>query len=393
MTNYSPSRSSRLLSPAALFLSRAHHFLARPLLSWLVLPALFSACGDNGSSGRPADTIAFANGSGIDTVTAFILKADTLKKTVELPAELIPYEQADLYAKVQGFVRTMKVDIGDPVHKGQTLAVIEAPEVNTRFAEAESGLQAAKAKWSGSKDNFDRLNRASQASSPGIVAPVDLERSRNQMLADSASYESSKQLARSYKEVSGYLYITAPFDGVITARRADPGALVGTNAMLLTIQHNQVLRLRVAVPEIYVAAASVGKYIPFRVDAYPEQRFTAELSRKTETIDPSTRTEGWEFRVDNSKHLLKAGSFAYAKISLTRNGMSFIIPASAIATTQERKFLIKVSGGKAEWVDVRQGMTNDSGVEIFGNVRAGDTILTKATDERKPGTSAYWKIR
>src|SRR5258707_11101110 len=158
----------------------------------------------------------------VDTAAAFILKADTLKKTVELPAELIPYQRTELYAKVQGFVRLMKADIGDRVKKGQTLAVIEAPEVNSRLEELQATLQAAKAKWTGSRDNYQRLYRASQAPTPGIVAPVDLERGLDQMLADSAAYEAASKQAQASKEVSGYLYIVAPFPGVITARQADP---------------------------------------------------------------------------------------------------------------------------------------------------------------------------
>ncbi|MGO4293294.1 efflux RND transporter periplasmic adaptor subunit [Chitinophaga sp. RAB17] len=328
-----------------------------------------------------------------DTVPVFVLKHDTVKKTIELPAELIPYENAELFAKVQGFVRAMKVDLGDRVKKGQTLAIIEAPEVNSRFAESEAALQSAKAKWASSRDNYDRLFRASQAKTPGIVAPVDLERSRNVMLADSATYVAASKQSQAYKEVSGYLYITAPFDGVITARKADPGSLVGSNAMLLTVQNNRTLRLRAAVPEIYTAAASMSKNIDFRVDAYPTQRFKAVLTRKSETIDPGTRTELWEFQVDNSDRLLKAGSFAYVKIALERGTSSFIVPFAAVATTQEKKFVIRVNQGKAEWVDIRQGMTVDAGIEIFGNLSVGDTLLKKATDERKPGSTGLWVLK
>ncbi|MEI3801475.1 RND family efflux transporter, MFP subunit [Chitinophaga ginsengisegetis] len=328
-----------------------------------------------------------------DSVPVFILKQDTVKKTIELPAELIPYETAELFAKVQGFVRSMKVDLGDRVKKGQTLAVIEAPEINSRLAESEAALQSAKAKWASSRDHYERLYRASQAKTPGIVAPVDLERSRNVMLADSSTYIAASKQSQSYKAVSGYLYITAPFDGVVTARKADPGALVGTNAMLLTVQNNRTLRLRAAVPEIYTAAASPSKNIDFRVDAYPTQRFKATLTRKSETIDPGTRTELWEFQVDNSDHLLKAGAFAYVKLPLERGTTSFIVPFAAVATTQERKFVIRVHQGQAEWVDVRQGITVDAGIEIFGNLSAGDTLLKKATDERKPGSTGTWILK
>jgi membrane fusion protein (multidrug efflux system) len=367
-----------------------HHLISIRYLALYAFVAHLSAC--RSSPVQDAKTVP-ADRSVVDTVPVFLLRADTLKKTVELPGELIPYEQTDLYAKVSGFVRTMKVDIGDRVHKGQTLAVVEAPEVNTQFAEAESSIQAARSKWISSKDNYDRLFRASQSPSPGIVAPVDLESSRNQMMADSASYEAVRQQAQVYKQVSGYLTIAAPFDGVITARKADPGALVGANVMLLTVQNNSTLRLRVAVPEMYVASASTARKVQFSVDAYPEQTFTGVLTRKTETIDPTTRTELWEFGVDNSRHLLKAGVFAFARISIERSGPSFVIPVSAIATTLEKKFVIKVTQGKAVWVDVRQGITTDSGVEVFGKLIAGDTILVKGTDERKPGSKAYWKMR
>lgn len=355
-----------------------------------LLPVLFAACGSGGK--QDAKTVS-NEAPAIDTIPVFILRSEMLKKTIDLPGELIPYEQTDLYAKVSGYVKTMNVDIGDRVRKGQTLAIIEAPEVNTQLLQAESSIQAAKAKFAASKDNYDRLFRASQSPSPGIVAPVDLVNIRNQMMADSATYEAIRQQAKAYKEISGYLYINAPFDGVITARKTDPGALVGATTILLTVQYNKTLRLRVAIPEIYVDAASKRRDILFSVDAYPEQRFSGLLTRKTETVDPVTRTELWEFEVDNSKHMLKAGVFANASIGIERNGPSFIIPASAIATTQERRFVTKVIQGSAFWVDVRQGINTDSGVEVFGKLKSGDTLLVKSTDERKPGSKGYWKIQ
>jgi membrane fusion protein (multidrug efflux system) len=363
-----------------------YSFCSRSLVFGTLL-VLLSECGNGKQQDAPVATSPSA-----DTVQVFLLKTDTLKKTVELPGELLPYLQTDLYAKVQGYVQAMKVDIGDRVRKGQTLAVIEAPEVNTQVTQSMAALQAAKAKLAASADNYNRLYQASQSPSPGIVAPVDLVNSRNQMLADSASYEALRQEVNAYKEVSGYLYIAAPFNGVITARKSDPGDLVSANSMLLTVQDNNILRLRVAVPEIYVSAANGNKSLQFAVDAYPEQKFTGTLTRKTETIDPATRTELWEFDVDNTQHLLKAGTFVYARLILGRSTPSFVLPPSAVATTLERKFVIRVKNNKVEYVDVRQGMITDAGVEVFGNLNTGDTLVVKATDERKPGSTAYWKL-
>jgi membrane fusion protein, multidrug efflux system len=337
-------------------------------------------------------TTGAAAANGPDTVPVFVLHDTNIMKNIELPAELLPYEQAELFAKVQGYVKELKVDMGDKVRRGQTLAVIEAPELQTRYAEFQSSLQAAKAKYMSSADVFQRLSRAAEAKTPGIVAPVDLERSRNQYLADSASYEASRQLARSYKEVAGYLVLQAPFDGIITARNADRGTLVGNNQSVLTIQNNNKLRLRVAVPELYVSSTDVTKTGSFRVDAYPTQLFQAKLTRKSESIDPRTRTELWEYVYDNSKHELKTGSFAYVKVGFQRNTNSFIIPPTSIVTNQERKFVIKVKEGKATWVDVRQGLSTDKGIEVFGDLGNNDTLVTRGSDERKPGSTAFWKM-
>lgn len=172
----------------------------------------------------------------------------------------------------------------------------------------------------------------------------------------------------------------------------DIGSLVGNNQMILTVQDNRVLCLRISVPELYVASGIAKKEINFRVDAYPENIFSATLSRKSGTIDPVTRTEQWEFAYDNKRNELKAGAFAYVKLNLQRSGNSFIVPPTAIATTQERKFVIRVKSGKAEWVDIRQGMSTDNGIEIFGNISRDDTLIGRVTDERKPGSAGYWKI-
>src|SRR4249920_3577317 len=113
----------------------------------------------------------FANA--MDTVPVFILHDTTVVKNIELPAELLPYEQVALYARVQGYIKEMKVDIGDKVRSGQSLAIIEAPELQSEYAEFQSSLQAAKAKYMSSADVYQRLYKASQAKTAGIVAPVE----------------------------------------------------------------------------------------------------------------------------------------------------------------------------------------------------------------------------
>jgi len=109
--------------------------------------------------------------------------------------------------------------------------------------------------------------------------------------------------------------------------------------------------------------------------------------------DPNTRTELWEYTVDNARQDLKAGAFAYAQLGLQRDGLSLLVPPSAVSTTQEKKFVIRVKNNVMEWVDVSQGIGTDKGIEVFGRLQAGDTLLVKATDERKPGSTAVWKVQ
>ena len=346
------------------------------------------SCGENAKTDAPA-----ASANGLDTVPVFLLTKKKVAKKTELPAELLPYEQADLSARVQGYIREIKVDIGDRVHKGQVLAVVDAPEVNTQSSEYEASLQAAKAKYNASADHYQRLARASQAKTPGIVAPVDLERSRQQLLADSASLNAAQKLAQSYKVISGYLLLKAPFDGIVTARKADPGNLAGAGNTILTVQNNHTLRLRVAVPESFISSGAAADTVHFKTDAFPEKAFTAQLTRKSGTIDPATRTELWEYDYNNKSGELKAGTFAYVQLMMGRTGPSFVVPFTAVATTQEKRFVIRINNGKVEWIDVRKGITLDNGTEIFGNLLEGDTLVANATDERKPGSGGYWKLK
>lgn len=355
------------------------------LLSFLFCIISIVSC-KNATEATKASTV-----PGQDTVNVFLLQDTEVNKKLELPAELLPLEQSALYARVQGYVKEILVDIGDKVHKGQTLSIIEAPELQSKSAEFQASLQSARAKYQSSTDLYQRLYKASLAKTPGIVAPVDLVRSRNQELADSAAFESAKKAAQAYKDVAGFLVIQSPFDGIVTARNVDRGALVGNNQMVVTVQNNAALRLRVAVPELYISNIA-NEIANFRVDAYPEKMFEAKLNRKAGTIDPITRTELWEYRFDNKLREINAGTFAYIKLNLKRAGRSFVVPAGAIVTNQEKKFVSRIHLGKVEWVDIRQGMSTEKGIEIFGNLHNGDTLISKATDERKVGSEAFWKI-
>ena len=347
----------------------------------IILLVAVAACNNNSST-----TTTKKEEIKIDSVKVFVLTMDSAQKTISLPGELLPNENAQLRAKVQGYIRKLNVDIGSKVSKGQVLALIDAPEINTRVQELNEKVQAAKSRYQSSKDYFERINTASKTD--GVIAPSELERTKNQMKADSSEYNATLFAASSYRQVGNYLAIVAPYSGTITKRNIEVGSFVGNanEKPLFELENNATLRLRVPVPEIYTGAVLPDNTGDLTTRSLPDKKFKAKLVRKSGSIDNATRSEIWEFVVANADRQLKAGSYADVKLHFLRSQASFVIPSSAVVTTLEKKLVIKVSGDITQWIDVRAGFNMGEKQEIFGELKTGDTIILKANEELKAGT-------
>lgn len=328
----------------------------------------------------------------VDTVHAFILVKDSAQKTITLPGNLLPDQNAQIRAKVQGYIRSIKVDIGSKVSQGQVLALIDAPEISSRIQELNAKEKSALSRYLASKDYYERIATASK--SDGVIAPSELEKTKNQMLADEQEYKASQFAVSSYKQIGNYLAIVAPYSGIITKRNIDVGSFVGnTNEKpLFEIESNKTLRLQVPVPEIYTNAELKNNTGELTTRSLPDKKFTATLVRKSGSIDDATRSEIWEFEIPNPTGELKAGSYADVKLKFLRNTHSLVVPASAVVTTLEKRFVIKVSNNTTTWIDVRPGFNMGDKQEIFGELNTGDTLVLKATEELKGGTKAFIKL-
>lgn len=328
-----------------------------------------------------------------DSVAVFILKKETFNKEIFFPGELLPMERTEIYAKVSVYIKSINADIGDAVQKGQVIAILDAPEMIANYAQINSDVQTAKSKFAGSFDAYKRIINAAQVE--GTVAAGELERIKSQMMVDSGSLEAAKSKLHAYAQLKDYLIIRAPFNGVVTQRNVDAGTLVGTGNTkpLLVIENNNNLRLRLSVPEAYTAANPEGSSVKFTVDAYPGVLYQAKLSRKAGALNLTNRSETWEFIYPNKNNQLKSGMYANARINFGRNASSFMVPSTAIVTNQEKRFIIRLKDGKAEWIDVRNGIAVETKTEIFGNLSEGDTLLVRGTDEIKPGKELIPKFQ
>lgn len=347
---------------------------------------VLSACNSHSST-----TVAKKEEVKADSVVVFVLKTDTVKKDLSLPGELKPNENALIRSKVQGYIRKVNVDIGSKVSKGQVLAFIDAPEINSRVQEINAKVKAAQARYQSSKDYYERINTASKAD--GVIAASELQRTRDQMVADEAEFRAAQYAAASNLQVGKYLAVTAPYSGVITKRNIDPGSFVGNpnEQPLFELEDNSLLRLRIAVPEAYTGAELLGNSGDLTTRSFPDKKFKATLVRKAGSIDNASRSELWEFEVPNPARELKAGSYADVKLHLLRSRPALVVPSSAIVTTLERKFVIKVFNNTTQWTDVRTGFNLGDKQEIFGDLQPGDTIVLKGNEELKPDTKVIQK--
>jgi RND family efflux transporter MFP subunit len=321
-------------------------------------------------------------------------------QSTELPGEFYPFLTVQLHAKVPSYVEKVVVDRGSFVHGGDLLVQLSAPEMMAHIAQAEAQLTAAEsdeaqaqAQLIAAQSTYARLQDA--AKTPGAVAGNDIVQTQQQAEAAQAlvrsrqrTVESLKSNLKAQQDLAGYLRVTAPFDGVISTRYVHPGALVGPGSDTPLLQLDQVSRLRlaVAVPEADVSGLSKGVKVQFTVAAYPQRTFVGIVARPAYVVDMKTRTMAVELDVANPQRALAPGIYPSVRWPIERPGNSLLVPPLSIVTTTERVFVIRNNNGRAQWVDVRRGAASGNLVEVFGDLKPGDEIVQRGSDEIRDGT-------
>jgi membrane fusion protein (multidrug efflux system) len=374
----------------------------RYLSAIFILGYVLAACGN------PAARNASTNPSGtnspqpMNVAAVESLKLDT---TLSLPAQITPYEVVDIYPKITGFLDTINVDRGSHVRAGELMIRLSAPEIVAQRAQAEAALQSAQAQLGAAQAKFAAdqgtyLHLAAAAQTPGVVAGNDLQIADQTAAADKAQVESAaknvqaaQNALRGVAQLESYLEIRAPFDGIVTLRNLHPGALVGPasgqagSQPIVQVENLSRLRVVVPVPEAYVAGVEERHQTSFSVPAYPGRSFQAPIVRISHDIEQSTRTMQVELDFHNAGAEITPGTFANVEWPIRRTYPTLFVPSAAITTDLQRTFVIRVRQGKAEWVDVKSGVSVNGKTEVFGNLTAGEVIIANATDSIRPGTA------
>jgi len=361
------------------------------VIAVVMAAGFLSSCGESKKDKEEQDlTVQQENALDTPTVTLVSLQKGKLTSNITVPGELQAYQQTDLYAKVNGYVKSLLVDIGSQVHQGQLLAVLEAPELNSQLEEAKSRILQAKAVYFASKATYDRLYNTSKT--PGTVSENDIEQAQAKKSSDSASVEAAKSSYKSFAANLAYLQIRAPFDGVITLRGVNLGAYVGpgvvaANQSIFRLEDHNRLRLVISVPENFTGGLNNQDHVNFTIRELPGEKFSAKVERLAGALDNTLRSERLEMDVYNTSKKLLPNMYADVNVPLPSNDSTFIVPKTAVVTSTEKVFIIRIKDGKAEWVNVQKGLEAGDNIEVYGKLNPGDQIVKAGSEEIRDGST------
>jgi RND family efflux transporter MFP subunit len=353
----------------------------------------------------------------LPAVSVAIAQTGSIANQLTVAGVFQPFQEIDVHGKVSGYIRHIYVDIGDRVRKGQTLAVLEVPELQAEVAGAQAGITQTQqnigrlqnevsmeeASYAAVHANYTRLKQASDQQ-PGLVAAQELDdalakdRSAASQVdaARSAVAAAQGQLGVSRAEnlrvtsMEQYATIAAPYNGVVTMRYADTGALIpagtaeGLNQAVVRLAQSDVLRLRMPVPERDVPLVHVGSQVTVHVQATGQQ-FPGTVVRYTRDVSNATRTMLTEVDVNNPDLTLTPGMYADVTFNLEQKNDALIVPVSAIIQGDQPSVMLVDSNNRVRKQPVVLGISGANSQEVTSGLQAGDKVIIGGQSELQPG--------
>jgi RND family efflux transporter MFP subunit len=332
------------------------------------------------------------------TVAVVKVGREDLYREVTIPAEFRPYQEVELHSKVSGFVDQMKVDFGDQVKTGQLLATLEVPELQDELHNAMATERKAEADNTNAHLIYARL-RAVNQQQPNLVAQQELDTAESADRATAAAIGAAKAEVEKYQTLAAYTKITAPFDGVITWRYADPGSLIqaGTSSdtqskPLVRISDNYRLRLDFPVSVDYVKDIHLGDPVDVRAESLGGRSFTGTVSRFTGKVNADTRTMIVEMDVPNPNLEIIPGMYATVVLKVEGRVQALSIPIEAAAAGGKTTVYVVNTDHEIEQRPVTFGLETPSRYEVLAGLREGDLVIIGNSAQVQPGRKVKPKL-
>jgi RND family efflux transporter MFP subunit len=325
----------------------------------------------------------------VPTVSVVQPKHAAPSQEIVLPANVQPYITAPIYARTNGYLKRWYADIGAHVKKGQLLADIETPEVDQQLQQARANLATAEANLSLAQITANRYQDLLKSDS---VSKQETDNAVGAYAASKAVLQADEANVKQLEALQSFEKIYAPFDGVITARNTDIGALIsagtgagGTTTELFHIAQPTKLRAYVNVPEAYSMGAKPGLSAELALAEYPGRLFPGKLVRTADAIDPATRTLLVEIDVDNPTGTLLSGAYAEMRLKLP-GATSFTLPVNALMFRSEGLRVAAVTDGKhAELKPITLGHDFGSDVEVISGLTGDESVIVNPPDSLVAG--------
>jgi RND family efflux transporter MFP subunit len=310
---------------------------------------------------------------------------------VALPGNVQPFQFTSIYARANGYVRRRYVDMGDNVKAGQVLAELETPELDEELGQARAALAQVRAALQQAKTNLElarvNLDRSKNLRERGIVPAQEIDDKQTAYDAQRAAVESAAANVAAAEanverltNLQGFKRVVAPFDGKITFRSIDQGALVTANTgasgrELFRIGQGDVLRIYVNVPQAYAASLRVGAPATVTLPEQPGRVHEGKVVRTAGALDPTSRTLLTEIQVGNQDGALLAGMYADVKIRVVRAAPPLLVPASALIVRNDGTYVAVAADGRIRFSKVQLGRDYGAEVEIAGGVSDRDLVV------------------
>lgn len=317
-----------------------------------------------------------------ETVTS-----DTSGTPLEMPGTVTGLHETSIFARANGFVRSLRVDIGSVVRTGDTLLVLDMPEVREQAGQASAVLEQVEASAALARAT---LTRWKQLASQGVVTPQELDERQAQANVAEANVRAARANVANLREVQRFGAVTAPFTGVVTARSIDIGSLVVAGAAagarpLLTLVQTDTLRVMLQVPQSAAARVRPGMSAKVTARELGDTAFAGTVIRTAGAFDASTRTLLTEVHIPNRDRRLLPGMFAQVLLKVPSAGASLRIPAIALIVRAEGTLVARVDSNTVHLVPVTLGRDFGTSIEVLDGVNAGDALVVNPVETLADG--------
>ncbi len=323
----------------------------------------------------------------IPTVAVALPDAKVLNPTLDLPGRLEAYNRAPIFARVSGYLKSWSADIGARVKTGDVIAEIEAPDLDQQLLQARADLASAEAS---AKLSEATLGRRRTLIASNFVSMQEIDERTADLSNKNGSVKADQANVERLEALAGYKKITVPFDGIVTSRDTDVGALINaggtTGPAMFTISDIRKLRVYVNVPQTYVPAIKIGAKAVITMPEYPTKTFLATVEASSQSVDVNSGTTRMQLGLDNTKGELMPGGYANVRMSLTRDAVPLHIPASALIFNQSGLRVATVgSDDKVLFKTVTIARDLGRDIELGSGISPEDRIIVAPPDGLSDG--------